>query len=139
MKKLITPLLVSILLNVFMDDANAQYLLPSGKVLLIEFSSGGSSFTVPEGKAWFLVNVFAAPGKTGNYIYLKSINGKNLSDSKFLETNLVLFGGTEKSTFQFPIIFPSGTSFELQFMKDLLLLKDTNDKIAFLNVIEVNQ
>lgn len=139
MNRMITTLFVAFLLNAFINEAKAQYMIPAGKVLLIEFTSAGSSFTVPEGKAWYLVNVFAAPGKTGNYIYLKSINGKNLSDSKLTENNLFLFGGTEKSTFHFPIIFPSGTSFELQFMKDILAVKDTNEKIAFLNVIEVSQ
>lgn len=117
-------------------NGKAQITIPKGKALLMEFTNDSARFTVPQGKVWYVVNVFTAPGKVGSYIYLKSINDKNLSSSKFIETNLLLFGKSEQPPVNYPIVFPSETTFELILMDGFY---NKSEKTAYLNVIEVNE
>lgn len=118
--------------------AKAQVTIPKGKALLIEFNNDSSRLTVPQGKVWYIVNVLTAPGKIGTYIYLKSLNDKNLSTSNLIESNLLLFGKSEQPAFNFPFVLPSTTTFELVIM-DGFYRKSGSEKKAYLNVIEVNE
>lgn len=116
----------------------AQISIPKGKALLIEFNNDSSRFMVPQGKTWYVLNVFTAPGKMDTYIYLKSLNDKTLSTSKFTESQLLLFGKSERPAFNFPLVLPSATTFELIILNGLYSKYDS-EKSAYINVIEVNE
>jgi hypothetical protein len=131
-------LICALLISSLSFTATSQVVIPKGKVLLLEFSNASAKFTVPEGKAWYVINVFAAPGKTSINVFLKSINAKDLSTSRLSSTNLFLFKSNEKVTFSFPLAFPSNTTFELSIVSFDLLSSDIDEKTAYINIIEAD-
>ena len=136
MKSKTLILVLALAFVAFTTVLKAQTSIPNGKVRLIEFTNDSAAFTVPEGKAWYIINVFTA---TGNYpisIYLKSLNDKELTSRRVYGSNVLLFG-KEESIIKFPIAFPSGTKFEMIILK-MGLINEYSDQTAYLNYIEVD-
>ena len=89
-------------------------IVPKGKANLIEFNSNNSVFIVPEGKTWYVYNVFCErksvqdTEESPNAIVLKRVN--NLI---FKKGPLVYLS---ESSINFPLIFPEKTTFELEIL-----------------------
>lgn len=144
MKLKMTFFILALYFSSLTTITSAQTSIPQGKVQLIEFSNSTAKFTVPEGKTWYINNVFSlsiAENK-GFYIYLKSINGTeltNLSENQFgpiIYAAYTVWG----TTITFPLIFPQNTTFEL-----LILNFKTggakftlSDKNAYINYTEID-
>ena len=103
MKSTIFNCCITLLLSVISLTSAAQTAIPKGKATLIEFTNTSAKFKVPEGKTWYIYNVFCESLKDDGLqektpkIALKSINNYN-------------------STFvvNYPLVFPEKTSFEFE-------------------------
>ena len=79
MKSKLTFFFVAIVLSVLALSVNAQTTIPKGKSQLIEFTNSTAKFAVPEGKTWYIYNVFCEQSYTQGTeekeasIFLKSI------------------------------------------------------------------
>jgi len=58
MKLKLKNFFVAIVLTVLALSVNAQSTIPKGKSHLIEFTNSTAKFAVPEGKTWYIYNVF---------------------------------------------------------------------------------
>lgn len=107
------PLTLLLILCLNSLSISAQ-IVPKGKVNLIEFNSNNSVFKVPEGKTWYIYNVYCErksvqeTEESANAIVLKRIN-----DLVFKKGPLVYLSET---AINFPIIFPEKTTFELEIL-----------------------
>jgi hypothetical protein len=105
------PLFLLLILYSTSISISAQ-IVPKGKANLIEFNSSNSVFIVPEGKTWYVYNVFCErksvqnTEESPNAIVLKRVN--NLI---FKKGPLVYLS---ESAINFPLIFPEKTTFELE-------------------------
>jgi len=116
MKLKLTFFIVAIVSTVLALSVNAQTTIPKGKSQLIEFTNSTAKFAVPEGKTWYIYNVFCEPSftkgteETDAYIILKSINNIVFNKGKgplvyYYNTALVV---------NFPLVFTEKTQFELE-------------------------
>ena len=116
MKSKLTFFFVAIILSVLALSVNAQTTIPKGKSQLIEFNNSTAKFTVPEGKTWYIHNIFCERTYTQGTeeekaaIFLKSINNIIYNEGMgpmvyFYNTGLIL---------NFPIVFTEKTQFEFE-------------------------
>ncbi len=114
MKSTIFNCCITLLLSVISLTSAAQTAIPKGKANLIEFTNTSAKFKVPEGKTWYIYNVFCESLKDDGLqektpkIALKSINNYNYKFGPFLYNY--------NSTFvvNYPLVFPEKTSFEFE-------------------------
>ena len=105
------PIILLLLLFLTSFSLSAQT-IPKGKANLIEFSSNNSAFKVPEGKTWYIYNIFSnrktiqGGEETEAGIILKSVNGV------VFKKGPVVYASS--GNLNFPIIFPEKTSFEFE-------------------------
>lgn len=121
-------------ISVWSLSGNAQSTIPKGKAQLIEFTNSTAKFTVPDGKTWFINNVFSdyegnpMVSKYDNKIagcsisiFFKSINGVSKTD---ISKNL--YGAKLYSTsglsLEMPIVLPEKTIIEL-----IIIYNDFNE------------
>jgi len=108
--------IVTLFLSILTSSVNAQSNVPKGKAQLIEFTNETAKFTVPEGKTWYIYNIFCEQYYTQGTeekeagILFKSINNIIFNKGKgptvyYYNTGLVL---------NFPIVFTEKTQFELE-------------------------
>jgi hypothetical protein len=116
MKSKLKFFFVAIFLTVLALSVNAQATIPKGKSQLIEFTNSTAKFAVPEGKTWYIYNVFCEQTYTQGTeekdacILFKSINNIIFNKGKgplvyYYNTALVL---------NFPLVFTEKTQFELE-------------------------
>jgi hypothetical protein len=110
------PLILLLILCSTSISIYAQ-IVPQGKANLIEFNSNNAVFIVPEGKTWYVYNVFCErksvqdTEESPNAIVLKRVN--NLI---FKKGPLVYLS---ESAINFPLIFPEKTTFELEILSSI--------------------
>lgn len=110
MKSKLTILIVALFLSFWSFSVNAQITIPKGKVQLIEFTNNTAKFIVPDGKTWYISNIFSSDvsvGENTNYIVLKKINNTTYG------ANGPLLSNTARNYFSYPIILPEKTTFEI--------------------------
>lgn len=115
MKKL-AVFLVMFFFFVISKNVNAQSDLPKGKVHLVEFTNETGKFFVPQGKSWYIYNIFSdrkyyasvGGGESFVAIALKSINKVVFQNGPYVYQQYL---GT---IFNFPLIFPEKTTFEFE-------------------------
>jgi hypothetical protein len=156
MKSKLTIFFATFYLSVCNLSLNAQTSIPTGKAHLIEFTNETAQFTVPEGKSWFIYNIFteymvdgvfklneySKKNEYSNFLYvrilLKDLNGiekTNLSKNIY-GTQFYFSAGV--SVIPYPIIFPEKTTFSLINLKgDLGSLKLYDGK-AYISIMEVD-
>jgi hypothetical protein len=105
--------------------------VPKGKVNLIEFNSNSSVFKVPEGKTWYVYNIFCdrksdQGAEDEIVIIMKSVN-----DVVFKRGPIVFLS---ERAINFPMIFPEKTTFEL----DIKSHSDISDIKAIMTYIETD-
>ncbi len=151
MKTLLLTLAIFITLCV-----NAQTPMPQGNVIFKEFDNSNASFTVPEGKSWYIYNIYSdyVAGGTLKYneyekknvlentedvrIFIKELNGKLKTDySKNIYGPQVYRGSNNATTITLPIIFSENTTFSL-----ITLLGNTGQMtlhtgLSYISIIEV--
>ena len=110
------PLILLLILCSTSISIYAQ-IVPKGKANLIEFNSNNSVFIVPEGKTWYVYNVFCER---------KSVQDTEESPNAIVLTrvnNLIFKKGPlvylSESAINFPLIFPEKTTFELEILSSL--------------------
>jgi hypothetical protein len=132
-------------------NLKAQTAEPKGKTQLIEFSNSSAKFTVPEGKTWYISNVFSiykiSKENLSFVIYMKSINGTELTNVSEAQLGPKLFdsrdgesGYTLPPTIKFPLILPQNTVFELVICqsKNLVFKAVLSDRKAYLIYTEID-
>ena len=101
------------------------------KKLILKFLNEKSKFTVPDGKIWYIYDVFAS---SDIKVKIKSLNGIELTN---LSSNII---GPIFQSFNVPKIFPQNTNFELiiliwsQEQKKYIL----SENKAWINYIEID-
>ena len=120
--------------------AIAQTGIPKGKVQLIEFYNSNSKFKVPEGKSWYIVNVFSQETSSSVYVYMNNLNGKDLTYKNDYGIRLFESAKSERlKPVPFPIILPQGSDFQLIIVSDHILGGyRISDRTAWINYIEVD-
>ena len=112
-----TPLFIIALfltLTLSISKGFAQAGIPKGKAHLVEFTNETAKFKVPEGKTWYIYNVFGerrflqGVEEKDLRIILKSINNINFKSGP------VLYYYNTGLTINYPLIFPEKKSFELE-------------------------
>jgi hypothetical protein len=103
--------------------------VPKGKVNLIEFKANTSAFKVPEGKTWYIYNIFcdrkSSQGDEDEIaIILKSVN------NVLFKRGPIVF--LSERAINFPMIFPEKTTFEL----DIKSNSDISEIKAIMTYIE---
>jgi hypothetical protein len=124
------PLALLFILCLTSLSISAQ-IVPKGKVNLIEFNSTTSIFKVPEGKTWYVYNIFcerkSVEGTEDEIgIVLKSVN-----DIIFKRGPIVFLS---ERAINFPMIFPEKTTFELDFKSN----SDVSSTKAIMTYIETD-
>jgi hypothetical protein len=103
-------LITMLILSIWQFKSYAQTSAPKGKAQLTEFTNATAKFTVPEGKTWYIYNIFfdtkSDDGKAA-LITLKSINDVNFEEGSYL------FSSNQMFVMRFPLVFPEKTTFEL--------------------------
>lgn len=113
-------------------NVNAQSEIPKGKIHLVEFTNETGKFAVPQGKSWYIYNIFSdrkyyPPGEDKDafvIVALKSINRVVYQNGPNVYNQYL---GT---IFNFPLIFPEKTTFEF-------VIKNSGAK-AIMTYIEVD-
>jgi hypothetical protein len=116
MKLKLKNFFVAIVLTVLALSVNAQSTIPKGKSQLIEFTNSTAKFAVPEGKTWYIYNIFCERTFTKGTeekeacILFKSINDIIFNKGEgpsvyYYNTALIV---------NFPIVFTEKTQFELE-------------------------
>jgi hypothetical protein len=151
MKLKLTTFVTVLFLSIWSLSINAQTIMPKGKAQLIEFTNTTAKFTVPDGKAWYICNVFSdyridcklVDGRlTGSStrVLLKSLNGVVKTDITKNQFGTQLFMSTDASlAISMPLILPEKTTFELILMSgdafsDIKLYSGK----GYLNIIETD-
>ncbi len=130
-QKLSFFLIVTLFLSAITSISIAQTNIPKGKAQLIEFTNAKAKFTVPDGKIWYIYDVFAS---SDIKVKIKSLNGIELTN---LSSNII---GPIFQSFNVPKIFPQNTNFELiiliwsQEQKKYIL----SENKAWINYIEID-
>jgi len=123
---------VAIVSTVLALSVKSQTAISKGKSQLIEFTNSTAKFAVPEGKTWYIYNVFCehtygqSTEEKDAYIILKSINNIVFNKGKgplvyYYNTALVV---------NFPIVFTEKTQFELEIFN--------SEKKAIMTYVEVD-
>lgn len=106
------PKCIAIFVFIFsMSTSFAQTAIPNGENRLVEFTNASSKFTVPEGKTWYISNIFSSyenANQETNYIVLKKINNTSFGN------NGPILSNTARAFFSYPLILPQKTYFEIQ-------------------------
>ena len=131
MKNLVVLFLL-FFLSVTSKNVNAQSDLPKGKVYLVEFTNGKGKFAVPQGKSWYIYNIFSdrkyyplgEDKEAFVIVALKSINKVVYDNAPYVYNQYL---GT---VINFPLIFPEKTTFEF-------IIKNSGAK-AMMSYIEVD-
>jgi hypothetical protein len=103
MKSKSTTFVAVLFLSIWTLFSNAQTTVPQGKIQLIEFTNATAKFIVPEGKIWYITNVFSSSESAKqetNYIILKMINNTTFGNNGPKLSNFA------RNYFSFPVIFP---------------------------------
>ena len=131
-------LLITLYFSVF--TATAQIEIPKGKPQLVEFYNSNSKFKVPEGKSWYIVNVFSQETSGPVYVYMNSLNGKDLTRKNDFGIRLFESAKSERlKPVSLPILLPQGSDFQLVIVSDHILGGyRVSDQTAWLNYIEVD-
>ena len=127
MKSKITFLIATLFLIVCSFSVNGQTETPKGKMNAKSFSNANAKFTVPDGKIWYITNIFSSlkdASGNNNYIFLKSLGEVDYNDNGPCLSNYA------RNYIVYPIIIPSNTSFEI-------LISDNSAK-AFILYTEVD-
>ena len=127
MKSKITFLIATLFLIVCSLSVNGQTEIPKGKMNVKSFSNANAKFTVPDGKIWYVTNVFSSLKNSEgekNYIFLKSL------DDVDYKNNGPCLSNYARNYVVYPIILPSNTTFEI-------LISDNSAK-AFILYTEVD-
>ena len=130
--KNIVVLLLIFFFCVISKNVNAQSDLPKGKVHLVEFINGEGKFAVPQGKSWYIYNIFSdrkhytqVEGRDGYVtIAFKRIN------QVVYENGPCVYNQNLGNIINFPLIFPEKTTFEF-------IIKNSGAK-AIMSYIEVD-
>lgn len=144
--------LIAVLFSISVSaNLKAQTAEPKGKTQLIEFSNSSAKFTVPEGKTWYISNVFSiyqiSKESLSFVIYIKSINGTELTNVSEAQLGPKLFdsragesGYTLPPAIKFPLILPQNTVFELVICqsKNLVFKAVLSDRKAYLIYTEID-
>lgn len=154
MKLKITFFFIALILSPVTSILNAQTTIPKGKAQLIEFTNATAKFTVPDGKTWTIYNVFSDEmtdiqlKKEGNENYyskdyvkitIKSIDGIIKTDfTKNIYGPLLFNSGSTGSDFDFPLIFPEKTSFELLIYTGGIGKEKLYAGSGYINIIETD-
>jgi hypothetical protein len=131
MKSTIFNCCITLLLSVISLTSAAQTAIPKGKATLIEFTNSNAKFKVPEGKTWYIYNVFGerrfsqGVEEKDSRIFLKSINNINF---KF---GPLLYYYNTGLTISYPLVFPEKTTFELEMI-------DLSGNKAVMSYVEVD-
>lgn len=99
-----------IFISVFNLFCFSQNVIPKGKTEIKEFSNSTAKFIVPDGKTWYISNVFSSiesVDQETNYIILKKINNTTFGENGPVLSNFA------RSFISYPIILPEKTSFEI--------------------------
>ncbi len=128
-----TPLFIIALfltLTLSISKGFAQAGIPKGKAHLVEFTNETAKFKVPEGKTWYIYNVFYdRKFKSGTEEKDTRISLKSLNNIAF-KFGQALFFVNVFQNLNAPLIFPEKTTFELE-------ISDPSGSKAVINYIEV--
>ena len=127
-----TPLfIIALCFTLFVSKGFAQTGTPKGKANLIEFTNTTAKFKVPEGKTWYIYNVFGerrflqGVEEKDVRIILKSINNINF------KLGPMLYYYNTGITVNYPLVFAEKTTFELE-------LNDNTGSKAVMTYVEVD-
>jgi hypothetical protein len=129
-----TPLFIIALfltLTLSISKGFAQAGIPKGKAHLVEFTNETAKFKVPEGKTWYIYNVFCERKyNKGAEVESTRILISSINNIKF-KNGPSIFNQNVGQNLNAPLIFPEKTTFELE-------ISDPSGSKAVINYIEVD-
>jgi hypothetical protein len=127
-----TPLfIIALCFTLLVSKGFAQTATPKGKTNLIVFTNTTAKFKVPEGKTWYIYNVFGerkflqGVEEKDLRIILKSINNINF------KLGPMLYYYNTGLTVNYPLVFAEKTTFEWE-------LNDNTGSKAVMTYVEVD-
>lgn len=120
---------------------------PNGKAMMVKFTNASASFTVPEGKTWYINQAFVTykvDEDTRYFIIVKSMNGVALAElsTTSLKSSGVYLFNSNKISENSKLILPENTTFELLIYSGTYynnnLTYATYDGQGYLNYVEVD-
>ena len=151
MKK--TLLLLAITCTLFFGS-QAQESMPKGEIMFVEFDNSNATFQVPEGKSWFIYNIYSdyvVGGTVIQYegksllqdpddvrIFIKDLDGKMKTDYTKNIYGPQVYRSTNASTvIPFPLNFTDKTSFSLIALNGVLGRLTPHPGSCYISIIEV--